>query len=215
MPKRADQDTYLTPRENVEVALDFLIAKERWLYRGELSRPLRFLDLGAGEGVWGTAARERWPTAFIHGIEIRSVPKPDAYNIWSLVDFRSWATNYAGREFDLAIGNPPYTLAEEACRIGLDKVRENGIVALLLPITFLTSQGRRDGLYREFPLLYYAQFSQRISWTADGKTPPRDHALYVWGKDSLRSPVTPYFKGYFLPNAEKPEKAIDKPARLP
>ena len=199
LPKRNDQDAYLTPRENVEVALDFLIAHERWLYRGENSRPLRILDLGSGEGVWGDVARWRWPTAFIHGVELRSIPKPDSYSLWSIIDMRSWDKYYASNPFDLVLGNPPYCIAEEAVRIGLSKVRANGVVAMLLPITFLTSQGRRDGLYKEHPLRYYAQFSQRISWTADGKTPPRDHALYCWSKGWRGE----QFTGYFLPNAER------------
>lgn len=193
LPKRADSDLYVTPRENVEIALDFLVERvSALLHRNNW----RILDLGAGPGVWGQAVRVRWPNAFIHGVELRDIPNPGSYDLWSRIDMRSWAAVYACPTFDLVLGNPPYSLDEEAVRIGLDRVCSGGHVMMLLPITFLTSQSRRDGLYAEYPLRYYAQFSQRISWNGSGKTPPRDHALYVWQK-GVRQP----FEGYFLPNA--------------
>jgi len=188
----------------VEVALQFL--KEQvddgslfsdWTWDAGSKRPWRILDLGAGEGAWGEAAREHWPSAFIHGVELRRVTKPASYSLWSIIDMQEWNQCYAAQPFDIVIGNPPYCLAEQAVRIGLERVRDGGYVMQLLPITFLTSQGRRDGLFKEYPLYSYAQYSQRISWTDNGKTPPRDHALYLW-KKGWGGP----WEGHFLPNAK-------------
>lgn len=209
LPQRASQDTYLTPRENVGVAFSFLLERDLGLDADENvteSRPWRFLDLGAGaNGVWGEVARCLWPDAFIHGVEIQNVPKPAAYNWWSCVDMRSWAELYSGKKYDAVFGNPPYALAETAVRIGLDRVEDGGWVAMLLPITFLSSQGRRDGLFRQHPLTYYAQFSQRISWTKNGRTPPRDHALYVFVKGGSGP-----FQGYFLPNVRSVSERVEE-----
>lgn len=207
LPARAAYDTYLTPPGNVAVAFDFLVEHEPLL---ESPFSPRILDLGAGEGVWGQVAREYWPAAFIHGVELRALPKPADYNIWSNVDMRSWSNNYDCKPFDLVVGNPPYSLAEEAVRIGLQHVCPGGMVMLLLPLTFLASQSRRDGLYREYPLTYFAQFSQRISWTGNGKTPPRDHALFCWRKGRLPLLDRKPFHGYFLPNKEKFNDPDDK-----
>lgn len=194
LPKRNDRDLYITPRAVVEVAFRFL--SKRTCEDFSFPNPRRILDLGAGEGIWGEMAHEFWPTAFIHGVEIYAGQKAhSAYNLWSQADMQTWNSSYACQPFDLAIGNPPYSLDEESVRIALNRVRQGGYVLMLLPLTFMTSQSRRDGLFRQYPLYAYAQYSQRISWSGDGKTPPRDHGLYLW-KKGWDGP----WRGYFLPN---------------
>jgi hypothetical protein len=202
LPSRADSDVYLTPKAVVEVAYQFLKEQAQeflvdYTYENGATRALRILDLGAGPGAWGEVARNHWFHAFIQGVELRGVEKHPAYNLWSQMEMQQWHTHYACEPFDLVIGNPPYCLAEQAVRIGLERVREGGYVMQLLPITFLTSQGRRDGLFNEYPLYSYAQYSQRISWIDNGKTPPRDHALYLW-KKGWEGP----WEGHFLPNTK-------------
>ncbi len=218
LPSRAVADLYVTPRSAVDVAYEFLkeqapefVCKDVLENRG--SRNWHLLDLGAGPGVWGEAARARWPSAFIHGVELRSVSANPAYNEWSTMDMQEWQAYYADariRPFDLVVGNPPYSLDEEAVRIGLERLRDGGWALFLLPITFLTSQSRRDGLFKEYPLYAYAQYSQRISWTDNGKTPPRDHGLYLFRRGWSGS-----WTGHFLPNTTNRASRFDETRAAP
>lgn len=202
LPARAEKDLYATPRAAVEQAYQFLLQREPTFrahragsFNGNSvnSRPWRILDIGAGGGVWGQVAREIWPTAIILGVEERRVPRPAAYSGWFTADVREWHKTYRGEPFDLVASNPPYYCAEECVRIGMERLREGGFLMMLLELRFLVGQRRRDGLYTEYPLRYFGAYSRRISWTHDGKTPPRDHGLYLFEKG-----YTGPYQGYFL-----------------
>lgn len=95
---RRDNELYETPEPLAVQALELL---------PEI-RPRRILDPGAGGGVWGRAARRKYPKAEIWGVENSGEPKPPEYDTW-------WTHNYLSdnyedrlREQTLIIGNPPY-----------------------------------------------------------------------------------------------------------
>jgi hypothetical protein len=46
-------------------------------YQQDRPAPRRILDMGAGTGPWGQAAREIWPEAIIVGIELRNIMSSD------------------------------------------------------------------------------------------------------------------------------------------
>jgi len=67
------------------------------------------LDAGAGDGVWGQAARDIFLFSIIHGVELREIEQPNnAYNLW--VAGQNYATYQPApdRKYDLAIGNPAF-----------------------------------------------------------------------------------------------------------
>lgn len=133
---RHERDAYVTPAAFAAAGLA--------LVEGE---PNRILDPGAGSGVWGEAARERWPWAHIIGVEIESSPCPNAYSGW-------WSEDYLDRVFgnyDLIMGNPPYAHAEQFIRRSLTQLNYGGVCVFLLRLAFLESQSRGRGLFREHP----------------------------------------------------------------
>src|SRR5260370_34132868 len=60
---RHDKDVYQTPPEFAQAGLERVTVD-----------PLRIVDVGAGDGIWGRLARERWPSAYLIGVELRDVP---------------------------------------------------------------------------------------------------------------------------------------------
>jgi hypothetical protein len=189
LPERAAHDKYLTPPDRVATAIQWLRQIER-RYCAQHREPgglfneprdWRILDIGAGEGVWGIGAREVWPNAHIVGVEFRSeCRKPGAYDHYWHGDLQDFPRLWPGNAFDLVIGNPPFYLAEESVRAGLHMLNRDGCLMFLLGLNFITSQGRRDGLYFDHPLKALGVWSRRISWTGNGKTNTRDHAMYLW-----------------------------------
>jgi hypothetical protein len=50
-------------------------------YQTDRPAPGRILDMGAGTGIWGAAARQLWPDAVIVGIELRNIMSQSHANI--------------------------------------------------------------------------------------------------------------------------------------
>jgi len=176
--KRADglgrmpNDHYETDYSTVERCLAALEV--------QVTRPC-ILDLGAGSGRWGKVARRLWPSAFIYGVEIRDVERPEKYDGWLTGDFPVCA-HQIRLEYDLVIGNPPYACAEAFVRAGLLLLRDGGQLGFLLRLAFLEGQGRRDGLFKEFPPRAVEVCSKRPSFSEDGKTNATAFAFFIWQK---------------------------------
>jgi hypothetical protein len=166
--ERHPHDFYATPRPFVEASLDLLPALT----------PRRILDPGAGDGMWGMVARERWPDAHILGYEIRDVPWPAAYASWTV-----GGADYLGMvrpNADLVIGNPPYSLAEAFVRAALHDLFPGGYLVFLLRLSFLETQGRHKGLWKQFPPQIVGVFADRPSFTSNGDTDNVGAVAVVW-----------------------------------
>jgi hypothetical protein len=188
LPERAEHDRYITPRLECEQAYAMLMKWDRsWLPAQPVvnrighSRPPNILDPGAGPGIWGKVAREIWPDALIHGMELEEQPRPPEYDRYDIGRFPG---DHLMKGYDLIVGNPPFNQAGVFVEESMRRLRVGGCLLFLLPLRFCTSTGRRDGLFTRHPLTLYAVYSRRISWREDGarKTPPRDHALFMWKK---------------------------------
>jgi hypothetical protein len=148
--------------------------------------PRWILDPGAGAGVWGEAARARWPISHITGVELRrDVPRPLVYDRYERFDFVTEAAFYSG--YDLVIGNPPYKHAEAFVRAALEATRTGGYVCFLLRLAFLESQERGKGLWKAHPPQTVAVCSRRPSFSGDGKTDATAYAVFVWQRGRAES----------------------------
>lgn len=150
--------------------------------------PLRVLDPGAGDGVWGRAARQLWPGAYIVGVENDNQHSPDpAYDEWHQVDFRAYAINDDER-FDLIVGNPPYRLAEAFIRHGIELLKPGGTGALffLLRLEYLASKRRMVGLYSHHKPVRALVMSKRPSFTGNRKTNATDYMMLQFTNDDGR-----------------------------
>lgn len=150
------------------------------------------IDPGAGTGVWGQAAREKYANrAKIWGVELRDVPPSEYYDTWLQSDFMTAELPHA----DLVIGNPPYKFAEQFVRKSIELVSRNaGYVLLLLPWNFCGGQDRRTGLWARYKPTAVYVMSRRPSFTGDKKTDMTEYGLYLWdlGK-TVKDPALRYF----------------------
>lgn len=172
--ERREADVYETPSWISDKGLSTLTLP---------SEPL-ILDPGAGSGVWGGSARNLWPGAWIEGVEIRALPPPDngSYDNWLPdSDFLRVQDDVMGK-YDLVMGNPPYSLAEEFIRRAMHLTKDGGFVQFLLRLPFLEGKKRRQGLWRDFPLYQLQICSERPSFTGDHKTDATAYAVFTWKK---------------------------------
>ena len=159
----------------------------------------RILDPGAGDGVWGEAAREVWPKAYIVGVELRTVPAHPAYDQWKQIDYVQQTNRLL--DFDLVIGNPPYSLASEFSTVSYAALTDRAWMAFLLPNGFMHSGTRRRKLWPMMPLRYYYVMPERPSFVKEpyvnnagklvkpGNTDATDYAIYVWQKNYIGDTV--------------------------
>jgi hypothetical protein len=141
------------------------------------------VDPCAGTGVWGVAARKRWPLAEISGNDIRDVPKPPDYNQW--IPCWNFLTQAVGGLADLVMMNPPYKDAEAFVRKGIKFCNTGGYVVALLRLAFLEGQARGRGLYLETPPQSVHVLVSRPSFMPEGhekagKTDATAYAIFIW-----------------------------------
>lgn len=144
------------------------------------------LDAGAGTGVWGQAAKERWKQdARIIGVEVRkTVPPSPFYDEWRVGDYRLIDLP----NVDIVIGNPPFKYAEAFVRRSIELVtRRVGRVVFLLPLSFLGGQARGDGLFVEHPPTTVIVLSKRPGFMEkDSETDEKEYMLCYWDLGELR-----------------------------
>src|SRR4051812_38518165 len=104
-PPRRQHDLYISQPSLIDAAL----AKVSF-------RPVSIPGGGGGGGPWGRAARRLGPSANFSGVEIRPLSRPAAFDAWVVGSFPETPV---GGPFELIIGNPPFSRADEivaACR---------------------------------------------------------------------------------------------------
>lgn len=84
------------------------------------------------------------------------------------------------KRFDVCIGNPPYSLAQEFVNQALGCSR---IVCFLLRLNFLGSQKRATWLRANTPSVLV--LPRRPSFTDDNKTDATEYAWFCWGLDAV------------------------------
>lgn len=122
--------------------------------------------------------RHRYPRRWEwSGVELRRGAVAEGTDLARLVegvDFRSW--DPAGCTFDLAIGNPPFALAESIVRRALSL---SSRVAMLLRVGFLGSE-ERIAFWREHGEVALRVLPNRPSFDGEG-TDSSTYAWFVWG----------------------------------
>ena len=93
--------------------------------------------------------------------------------------------------FQNAITNPPYHIAEEIISACIESV--SGKVAMLLKLTFLESEKRRE-FFEKYPPVRIHVFRKRITMFPEGKPRPKNggtiaYAWYVWEKWFIGKPT--------------------------
>src|SRR5688572_15094115 len=120
-------------------------------------KPTSYLDVGAGDGVWGRTVRDiHKDITYVAGVELQEEFSFDktatrGYDSWITADFLSLGTpwDYPGMEtgFSLVGGNPPYKHAEAFFHKSRQFVQSNGVIIFLLRLGFLASERRHDTMW--------------------------------------------------------------------
>ena len=174
--ERAKSDFYPTPIELCRSVIEQTIPVD--------FKPAFICDPGAGNGVWGRALREfpKYNYSILDGIEIENIEPSVGYTYWINENFlKFYPRIYL---YDLIIGNPPYSLAEEFVRHSLSMLSDNGYLIFLLRLAFLESLERyeNNGLWVEFPPKFMHTCVRRPSFTGNRKTDATAYGVYVWQK---------------------------------
>lgn len=186
--ERAENDRYMTP-ERVAATCVHRLWFDGWL---SPNHPLDLLEPHAGAGSFVAAMRQHFPRASITAADI-----VDDSDRWQSVgasrvhvgDFLTdtpqpdvWA------EWDAIVGNPPYASAEAHVRRALGRVVDHGgIVAMLLPLSFLESQTRIP-FWREHPAACIYVLAERPSFTGKG-TDSNAYGFFIWQSRRVKYPT--------------------------
>ena len=191
---RRKHDFYETPYELCRASLERL--REDEVQDKEEFHPLNArsvihswavmgIDAGCGKGVWGKAFRRVfYENNFSVGYDPYIEPEEGIYTGgYYKEDFLEATRSLGGQQ--LVYGNPPYSLAEEFVRKGLE-FASDGYVFFLLRLAFLESKKRYFGLFKEHPPKRVYVLSRRPSFFSsdpEGKKKTTDavsYALILW-----------------------------------
>jgi len=146
------------------------------------------IDAGCGKGVWGRAFNGVfWENNFSIGVDPYVKPEEGIYAGYCADSFLG-STRIGGGGQQLVYGNPPYSLAEEFVRRGLELTMKGGYVFFLLRLAFLESKKRFVGLFAEYPPKKVYVLSRRPSFFSsdpEGKRKTTDalsYAMILWQK---------------------------------
>jgi hypothetical protein len=192
--KRHPRDYYITPEGLASNAL--------WEFRfdEELAYPPdTILDAGCGNGVWALEALSSLAFAYdedtdyplLDAIDIE-VKIPDYrkhlfYNVYE----EDFLTKDFSKKYDMIIGNPPYSLAEEFVKKSFDILEDGAYVYFLLRLAFLEGIDRGKNFWSKYPLRKLYVCSRRPSFfSVNGKhtTDTLAYAMFLWKKGNEYEP---------------------------
>lgn len=110
-------------------------------------------------------------------------------------DFLTWETD---RKFEGIITNPPFSLAQEFIKKGMELLTDDGQMAMFLKIQFLEGAKRKE-FFEKYPPKYIYVFRNRMAtWNNGNEVDPNTgkrwattmcHAWFIWEKGSKTEPI--------------------------
>ena len=174
---RVEADFYATPIETVYKILEAI---------PDLDKAEFILEPSAGNGNIIKALRDRNITGIsIEAMELREEERENLEALADVVtigDFLKDDTEYI--EYDLIIGNPPYSLAQEFIDRSLELLAPGGRLIFLLRTNFLESKKRFEWWQDKLPKGLYV-LSKRPSFTGKG-TDATSYSWFVWERTDGR-----------------------------
>ena len=176
--KRSAYDFYTTPIECIEKLLNnFIIEKNN----------INILEPSAGNGNIIKVLRDKGINGNITAVEIREEEYNKLLKLADKVvidDFLKWNTN---KDYELIIGNPPFSLAREFIEKCFEISNEKTKIVMLLRTSFLESKNRFD-FWQKYPLSGLYVLSKRPSFTGKG-TDATSYAWFIWNKSSDKQEI--------------------------
>ena len=172
--KRVESDNYSTPMKTINTFLD------HWYP----TNYMKVLEPSAGCGNICRAIKDRYPDTYIVANEIR---KEENVNLTQCADeihnldflqFRNNMNN--NEEYDLIIGNPPFSLAQEFLEKCFEIASDKTDIVMLLRLAFLESRKRYD-FWQNHPVSKVYILSERPCFI-NGRSDATAYCFMVWGK---------------------------------
>ena len=164
--KRKPYDFYATPIDCVENFINnYGIDK----IKGNILEP------SAGNGNIIQVLRQKKVQGIITALELREEERDSLTQISDKViigNFLEWEPD---KEYDVIIGNPPYTYAREFIEKCFKIANKNTVIIMLLRTAFLESKSRYE-FWQQHPLSGLYTLSKRPSFTGKGS----DATSYSW-----------------------------------
>lgn len=181
-------DYYVTPKEPIKAAFDFLFGNL------EGFKPARGFDPAAG-GNKETMTMHPYGMPYPEEMKERGVQSVWTMDIRkdSLADFKEDFLNDEEMEmfgkFDLIATNPPFNLAEGFIRKSIGMLNDGGVMMMLLRLNFLGGQ-KRKALFDEFMPDYVLVHRKRICFNTNMKylkrqTDSIEYAHFVWFQKNI------------------------------
>lgn len=152
---------------------DFIAAPRRVL------DPSTILEPTCGSGSWLPGIRSTWPQARLHAVEkhpdLAGYARGQGFSVEVQDVFRAELGTY-----DLIVGNPPFSLADDLIPLLLSRLAPGGVLAFLLRLNFFGGQDRYERFWRIFPAAAAYPLPARPGFTADGKTDGTEYMLCAW-----------------------------------
>jgi len=172
---RQAYDFYATPIESVYSFLDN--------FEG-ISLSDRILEPSAGNGNIIRALRARGFTNQINAVEIRSEEREHLEDIADEVVLGDFLSYEPDLSYDVIIGNPPYSLAQEFVDKALDLLAPGGLLIFLLRTAFLESE-KRFNWWQDHPLSGLYTLHKRPKFIGKG-TDATSYSWFVWERGGLQ-----------------------------
>lgn len=189
---RVENDFYATNPIAVKMLLDKLSIPNIDIKRG-------ILEPSVGQGHIIEGINSWIHDHSLNGVDIKRYTtcldiKDRGYPNTIVQDFLTYNPN---KKFNWIITNPPFSIATDFVKKGMELLDDNGRMDLFLKIQFLEGELRID-LFDKYPPKYIYVFRNRMATWNNGK--PTDsngkkwattmcHAWFVWYKNSKTEPI--------------------------
>ena len=191
--KNIEGDKFYTPPWCVRQCVEIVLPTIR-----DNRPPKRIIEPSAGAGAFLEQLRPALPSAHIVANDLDPTVGPwDDANVSMHADFLADPMQC---DFDLCIGNPPFTLALEFVEKSLMIATQ---VVYLLRQGFLASEERRE-ILRKSPLSDIFALAHRPSFTADGKTDSENYLFCCWTDGWWDAPA----RFHLLPTVSLDERKV-------
>ena len=164
--ERKQYDFYATPIDCVE---NFINNYGIDRIKGNILEP------SAGNGNVIQALRQKKVQGIITAVELRDEERDSLTRISDKVIIDNFLEWEADKDYDVIIGNPPYTYAREFIEKCFKIANENTVIIMLVRTAFLESKSRYE-FWQQHPLSGLYTLSKRPSFTGKGS----DATSYSW-----------------------------------
>ena len=176
--KRKEYDFYATPEESINTLLKNINLE---IYGNQVLEP------SAGNGNIVRAIHKMYPEKSITAIEIRSEEYESIVRCSNKVIIDDFLTMNNNGKFDIIIGNPPYSKAQEFIEKSLNLLSYSGILIFLLRTSFLESVKRHE-FWQNHPLAGLYTLSKRPSFTGTG-TDSASYSWFIWNPSNTKQEI--------------------------